>query len=335
MTQPLVEVLRGERVESAHFGRLAVVSPEGEVVLGVGDVESPFYVRSTLKPVQALPFVLTGAWAAHGGNPAWLAVACGSHQGTPMHRALVAAMLEAGGLDAGLLRCGAHVPYDEAEAARLVREGLAPDALHCNCSGKHAGMLLACRAAGWALEGYDLPGHPLQRQVKAALAELIGRPEESLEHAVDGCGVPTYRLSARELGLVFSRFASRARLPASVPSEAAAAIVSAMRAVPEAVSGPGRLDTVLMGEPGAGLWAKIGGEAVHAGAWLPRGLGWGLKIDDGGKRAVGPALGAVLGALAHPAASAASLRTHFAPVVRNNRGEAVGALRALPLEAGR
>ena len=30
-----------------------------------------------------------------------------------------------------------------------------------NCSGKHAGMLAACRANGWPFAGYRLPDHPV------------------------------------------------------------------------------------------------------------------------------------------------------------------------------
>lgn len=329
----LVRALRGAHVESEHRGRLAVVDADGRVLLAAGDIDARFFVRSTLKPVQALPFVTSGAWARYGADPAWLAIACGSHAGTPRHRALVFAMLEAAGLDLTALRCGAHEPYDADEARRLVREDQAPDAAHCNCSGKHAAMLLACREAGWPVEGYDLPDHPLQRAVKGALGALVGRPEAELEFAVDGCGVPTYRLSARELGLIFARLGTGRHLPGAVPAAAAEAIVAAMRQEPEAVSGAGRLDAALMRAPEAGLWAKSGGEAVHAGAWLERGLGWGLKIDDGGRRGIAPALGAMLDTLGHPAARADGLQTHFAPVVRNNRGEAVGALEGVRPEA--
>ena len=68
-----------------------------------------------------------------------------SHNGEPVHVGTVRAVLERAGLDADALRNPPGWPLDaESMAASQHKHKL----LH-NCSGKHAGMLLACVRAGW------------------------------------------------------------------------------------------------------------------------------------------------------------------------------------------
>jgi L-asparaginase II len=53
----LVEVVRGELVESIHRGRVAITDASGKLVRSLGDVDRPVYPRSALKPIQALPLI--------------------------------------------------------------------------------------------------------------------------------------------------------------------------------------------------------------------------------------------------------------------------------------
>ena len=207
----LVEVLRGGVVESRHRGAVAVVDADGGAVLALGDVERPVFPRSAVKALQALPLVESGAADRFGLTDEELALACASHSGEPGHVAAAQAMLARAGLDAAALRCGAHAPIHQPSAAALVRAGAEPSALHNNCSGKHAGFLcLACAARCRSARLCD-PGHPVQREVRAAIESVSGAQLSDDRRGVDGCSVPTWAMPLRA-----SRAApSRASAPAT------------------------------------------------------------------------------------------------------------------------
>ena len=57
----VVEVWRGDRVESSHRGAGAVVDSAGGLVFAFGDIERPIYPRSAVKAFQALPLIESGA----------------------------------------------------------------------------------------------------------------------------------------------------------------------------------------------------------------------------------------------------------------------------------
>jgi L-asparaginase II len=319
----LMAVLRAGRVESAHYGHLVAVTPEGETLASFGDPGFPFYARSTMKPVQLLPLLLSGAADAYALPEACLAVAAGSHAGQDIHVAAVDELLERAGVSADALQCGTHAPLHEPTAQALIREGRSPDVRQCNCSGKHAAMLAVCRHEGWDLATYRSPDHPLQQWIRSLIAELADLPAEALAFGVDGCGVPVWHLPLDRLARIFARLTSPTGLRAEL-RPAAERVVAAMTARPELVSGPGRVDTELMIAGLGGLVAKIGGEGVHAGGVRGAGIGWAMKVVDGNRRAIAPALAAMLAALGRPVAVHEALQTHVAPVVKNNRGEIVG-----------
>lgn len=323
----LAAVLRADRLESAHYGHLVLVSPDGQVLQSHGDPDQPIYARSTLKPVQILPLFLTGAADAYGLPDTALAVGMASHAGQPMHVEAVDDLLERAGLSADMLQCGTHMPLHEPTAHALIRDGLAPDVRQCNCSGKHAAMLAVCRHEGWDLSTYRDPDHPLQRWIRELLGRLADCGPADIGHGVDGCGVPVWNLPLSRLALIFARLTN----PDSLDGDMRRAVERAMTmmtAHPALISGPGRLDTELMIAGAGQLVAKIGGEGVHAGGLKGANLGWAMKVIDGNRRAIGPALSAALSQAGHPLTAHEALRTHLAPVVKNNRGEIVGLVEA-------
>src|SRR5215211_4832521 len=95
----LVEVTRGNLVESRHRGTIVVVDADGATRLSLGDAGQPVYPRSAVKPLQALPLIESGAAERYGFGDAELALACASHGGEPAHVATAQRMLAATGLD--------------------------------------------------------------------------------------------------------------------------------------------------------------------------------------------------------------------------------------------
>jgi L-asparaginase II len=310
---PLAAVRRGALVESVHRGRLAVCDPEGNVLEAMGDPEAYIYARSSAKPFQALPLVLSGAAEAFGLTDEELAVACASHNAEEPHLAAVRSILEKAGLTEDDLQSGAHLPLYEPVADKLIRSGEDPRPIHGNCSGKHAGMLAVCVHEGYETATYRDPGHPLQRRILGLIAEVCGLREDEVLIAGDNCGVPAFALPLRSLATGLARVATRNALPDEL-ALAALRIGDAMREHPFMVAGTGRFDTDLMRS--TDLLVKGGAEAVLA---VGSRDGWGmvLKISDGALRGVRPVALAALGGMGVEVPEAVS-------DVRGLHGEKVG-----------
>lgn len=256
-----------------------MLAADGSVILAVGHVSEPVYPRSSNKPVQAAAMIRCGLNLP--GN--LLSLAAASHSGEQFHVAGVREILAGAGLSEDALRCPPALPIDEAAARQLVRQGGQPDRVHMNCSGKHAGMLATCVAAGWPTVSYLNPRHPLQREIRKTLARLAG--ERVAGVGVDGCGAPLFALSLTGLARAFR---AAVLAPAGSPERR---VADSMRAHPEWCSGTRRPDRALMTAV-PGLLAKSGAEGVQAFA-LPDGRAAAFKIEDGASRPV-PALAVAL-----------------------------------------
>jgi L-asparaginase II len=266
-----VVVRRGAVVEAVHRVHAATTWGESH-----GDSALEFLLRSSVKPLQAIPFVE----GYHELDDDEIAIACASHHAEPAQLAAVRKVLA---------RAGATV--DDLENG--TQEGRPDGRLGHNCSGKHAGMLAACRAHGWPLHPYRDPAHPLQVRIAGMVGEAV---------AVDGCGLPTFASNLAAAAALLTRTPPRIR--------------AAMQARPELVGASrGAPDTDLM-RAREGWIAKGGAEGLFCAAH-DDGRAFALKAEDGSYRAIGPALGALLGIDA------------FREVpVMNSLGETVGSISA-------
>jgi L-asparaginase II len=329
----LVEIRRGPVTESIHHGHLIAIDGDGQTVAQLGAPERVTYLRSSAKPFQALPLITTGAADRFHFSTEELAIACGSHNGDPLHTRTVQSMLRKIGLSESALKCGTHEPYSPEAAHQLRERREKPNVLHNNCSGKHAGMLALALHLGAEIETYDEPEHPVQVAITRVIEQFSGLPQKSIRVGVDGCGVPVHGVPVQAMALMYARLIMP---PANYDGKTRAAcerIVSAMKAYPEMIGGETEsLDTALMRIVPGGLIAKAGAEGLFTAGVMPsekwpRGLGLALKIEDGdkGSRARRPAVVETLhqlGVLADTAVSA--LASFSKPMITNHRGEAVG-----------
>jgi L-asparaginase II len=269
--EPIVRVVRSGLEESLHLGHVAVCDADGRLVAWVGDPDRPFYIRSCLKPVQA---AISLRAIGEELPDDLVAVMCASHNGERVHLEAVRALLRRGGLGPSALQTPADRPLDQASAARS--RGRSP--LYHNCSGKHAGMLLACVRRDWPTGTYRSRSHPLQRRVFTSVEDLAS---ERPRVGVDGCGLPVHGLPLRAIATMYARLSL-------ADDEHVTRAVRAMRAEPYLVGGRGRDDTAVM-QAAADIVMKEGAEALDCAVSLSAGLGVAAKVADGGYRAAGPA----------------------------------------------
>ena len=344
----LVEVTRGRpgHYETRHTGSISVVDGSGSEFASLGDTARAFPLRSAAKPFQLLPYLLDGLHLAHPHGSEELqpdlAVMMASHAGEPMHTTRVAEILESIGLTADSLLCGTHWPYNEAAREELIRLGQTPNALHSNCSGKHAGMLAVCQQRGWPLQSYLDADHPLQRRIHDIIATLSGESKTPLPHSIDGCSLPTYWLSIRGLARLFAALTYPQGAPPlenRAVDEVLGLLFTAATRHPQMVGGTDRLDTRLMKAFSGRLFAKSGAAGIYAMGLaacdaFPRGLGIALKVEDGDSDSRVRALLACeilrqIGVLPEAPENEDPLSEIANATVRNVRGLAVGEYRPI------
>ncbi len=264
---------------------------DGAVVAEAGDSGLVAFMRSSSKPLQAIPL----ARARADADDRDLAIASASHLADETQLAAVRALLAKAPADEDELECGP--------------EGDPPSRLRHNCSGKHAGMLAVCRAKGWRSEGYRLEGHRVQREMLALHAEAAEVVEDEIPTAVDGCGVVTFALPLERMAYAFARLGGL---------DGGDRVAAAMRSHPDLIRGPLASDTRLM-KALPGWIAKGGAEGLLCASG--DGIGVALKVEDGSGRALGPAAAAFFGRLDLELGDLAVLS------LDNSRGERVGDVR--------
>ena len=251
---------RGDLVDQIHRGHIAVTDHTGRILWKLGDPERLTFARSSAKPLQAIPVAESGALEHYGITPQELAVICSSHNGEPFHVKAVESILHKAGLSPDQLCCGSEYPmYVPAEDALKIA-GIPRAPIYCDCSGKHAGMLITARHLGESLEGYTALEHPVQQRILSVFAEMCGVETSDVQLAVDGCGVPVHALPLYRLAQGYARM--------SLPQ--------------------------LMAAFGDRIFCKSGASAFYAVGIKDKGIGIALKMEDGASSIVPYAILSVL-----------------------------------------
>ncbi|MBS1301831.1 asparaginase [Loktanella sp. SALINAS62] len=320
---PLVDVIRGDLLESQHAGHAVVCDDTGQIVHAWGDPGAVIFPRSSCKMIQALPLIESGAADAHGLTPEHLALSCASHQGAHIHTDRVRVWLDTLGLRDDDFRCGPQWPADLPARDEIIRAHARPCQIHNNCSGKHTGFLTLNRHIGGGAD-YELVDHPVQQACKQAFEEVT--EETSPGYGIDGCSAPNFATSVHGLARAMAAFAS-AGDRSDTRSQAMVRLTQAMAMHPALVAGETRACTDLMRAMDGRVAIKTGAEAVFIAIIPEKKLGVALKIVDGSTRAAESAIAAILVKLGVLDADHPATRARMAPDIRNWRGTLCGHIR--------
>ncbi len=281
---PLIQLNRGGTLECLHFGAIAVVNTQDRLLAHSGDADWLTFSRSTLKALQALPFMQADGPKQFGFSQEQIALMCASHSGEEQHISQVQGMLDKTGLTYKALRCGCHVP----RFYSLLDIAPPPDAVfddrHNNCSGKHAGFLAYCVQHGLSLDDYIDPMHPLQQAIRLEVARAVGMDANDFKMGIDGCSAPNYALPLSRLAYGYARLASGMR--DAEFGDSFHALGQAMTAHPDLVSGTGRNDLAFMRAGRADWVSKVGADGVQVLGSKSRGEAFAIKIIDANKDAL-------------------------------------------------
>jgi L-asparaginase II len=284
---PLAQATRGGLVESVHYGAIAIADAQGNLYASCGDPLLVSYLRSSSKPLQAIPLIELGGVERFNLTQQEIALTCASHDGTDMHVQVVKSLQQKTGLQESDLLCGTHPVSDKATAEAMLLRGEVPTPNRHNCSGKHCGFLAQAVMRNLPKEDYLNPSLPLQQTVIQTFAEMCRLQPEQVQIGVDGCSAPVFAVPLQNAACAVARLCDPAELPPA-RAKACRLIYASMNAYPEMVAGYGDFDTKLM-QAGAGkIITKRGAEGYQIIGLLPGALGPGspalgvaIKISDG------------------------------------------------------
>jgi len=259
-----VRLLREGIIESRHYVQAVVSDDRGRMLSVAGDGEISTFVRSALKPFQALAVAATGTLERFNLSDRDLAIMCSSHQGLPEQVRQAFHILWRCDIDPTALQC----PTPEGKRSPLEH----------NCSGNHAGMLAICQNSNFPLSSYLQRNHPVQELILNKVADLLKMPAAEFIAARDDCGAPTYFMQLGQIAALYAKLASGNSLELE-------RILRAMTHHPGLIAGDNHFDTELVRLTAGELVSKSGAEGVQCVARVGEGLGLAIKVADGAKRA--------------------------------------------------
>jgi len=287
---PLVEVTRGDVVESIHFGAAAIFDQKTQLILTYGSVHHPVYLRSSAKPLQALALLEMGGDMHFGLDLRDIALMCASHSGTDQHVEALQSFQQKVGVREADLQCGTHQPLDKETVVQLCKAGQEPSPLRHNCSGKHTGMLALSQLIRAPSDNYLEASHPAQQRILQTCAEMMDLEISDLHLGTDGCSAPVFAAPMCNAAMAYARLCHPDDLPEK-RARACRLVVEAMSQHADMVAGPGKFDTLLMQALPGKVICKSGAEGFLAIGIIPNAikpgspaLGITLKISDGDER---------------------------------------------------
>lgn len=276
----LVEVIRGDVLESFHRGSICIVNESGDIIFSKGNVQQICYPRSAMKLLQVIPLIVNGGIQQFNLTPKEIAVMCGSHNAEAEHLETVRSILQKIGCNEDDLNCGAQYPTYKKDADEMLIQGMKPGPIHNNCSGKHAGMLASCKLLGTDIKNYLHAEHPAQQEIRKVCALFYEYPEVEMTIALDGCSAPIFSIPVYNQALAYKNLVSAKKFGAAY-EDACMIIINAISAYPQMIAGTKRYCTDMMKITAPRVIGKTGAEGIFCMAFTKEKIGICIKIDDG------------------------------------------------------
>lgn len=321
MKEGLVLVKRGDYVESFHRIHVAVVDSKGELIFKKGKEDLFVCMRSSAKPLQAIPVVLHDIDKKFDLTEKELAIFCGSVNGEEFQIDTIRNILDKGEIDEGYLKCGPTYPSYKKYAEKLKSEGIKPAPIYHNCAGKHTGMLLVCKGRDLDLHNYYKIDHPLQREILDIVSDYSELKKDEVKVVIDGCGLPVYFMPLKNIAIAYKNLS----LKLEIKDSKVRRLMEAALKNPEMIGGTDRLCTDIIKVTEGRIFAKVGAEALYAAFNSKTKEALALKVEDGGQRALNIFMVTLLDKLGWLYKDELeSLKKYINLPIKNSRSEVVG-----------
>ncbi len=257
----LAKVFRKDKLESVHYG-IACHMKEGEILNSWGDIDFKCFTRSMIKPIQTK---VSLSILEESLEDEFLAIASASHTCEPMQLEFIHKLAKKFNLFEGQIQVGLE------KNKKIVLESR----FEHNCAGKHLLMLAAAKKQGFHLDDYLKEDHPIQQAVEKEIMHLLGR-DQPLDKAIDGCGLPTYYMSIKEMAALFLGMLKDSLYDG---------IFRSMNEYPVIIGGEHQIDSLIMYHHPGKFIAKGGAEGLMMVVNLEKKESLVIKIIDGSHRA--------------------------------------------------
>ncbi|MFC5649661.1 asparaginase [Paenibacillus solisilvae] len=323
MDEILVEEYRGSLVENVHRGHICGVGEGGAVRYEVGDAASLTYMRSSGKPVQAIPAIMQGVDIAYALKEKEIAVMTGSHRAESFHVEALETLMSKIGIQEEQLVCLPAYPLGENAKNQLIAEGKPKRRIYHNCSGKHLGILSLCKHKGYSTDDYTEPDHPVQQQIVKVLSYLSEVPVDEIVIGTDGCGCPVYAIPLKSMAYVYLKLTCPELIEDAAIRETVRKISGWMSRNPEMVAGTDRICSTLLLDDN--IFAKGGAKGVYCFGLKREKLGFAIKITDGSEEEWPLVVAAILEQIGYARQETIASLYRLAPVaIMNDNNRIVG-----------
>jgi L-asparaginase II len=265
----IVDSSRGPIIENSHQVVYALVNLKGDVVDYHGSYDLVVTPRSSVKWLQAIPFVLSGAVEKFQLDETHIALACSSHKAQPHHLESLKKWMDKIKISEAALECGPALPTQSP--------------ISHNCSGKHLGFLSTALMANLELKGYTDELHGIQVLQKKIMTEIFGMDFFKIPHGGDGCGIPTFGVPLLKLATAMNYLVRNDISDAH--KVAAIKILNAIKNFPEYVSGQQELSTLVTQITQGQCLLKTGADGIYTGLIPEKGSSFAVKCVDGNAKA--------------------------------------------------
>ncbi|NPD47538.1 asparaginase [Lentimicrobium sp. S6] len=328
MAKKLIEITRGDVVETIHYGDVVVVNSKGDIQYHYGDPNKYTYWRSAAKPIQAFNVILSGAADKYKFTKAEIAIMCASHYGEKFHIKTIESILSKIGLTEEAILGGTVTSLSTNYALELAANQIQLNPMYSDCSGKHVGKLSICQHKGYPTESYKELNHPVQQEILEVIAEMCEVEKEDITIGIDGCSVPVHAMPLKNMALAYARLANPTHLNPPY-KEASERIFTAMCAHPEMVSGTNGFCSELIAASNGKLVGKVGAEGVYCVGIKDKDIGFAIKMESGNMAVLAPVVLQVLQDLEVLDSSELQALSKYHPMQNtNDLKQVVGEIRA-------
>ncbi len=287
MAEKLIEITRGQIVESIFRGDVVVVNNRAETLYELGEANKITYMRSAAKPIQAMNVLISGAADRYKLSNQELAVICSSHYGEEPHRLAVNSILTKIGLNAENILGGVVPSLSYKYALAVARANIELTPLFSDCSGKHAGMLAVCQHKNYRIDNYLDIDNPCQQEILNIFSFFTEVPRQEILLGIDGCSAPVHALPLKNMALAFAKLSNPENLDAEMQKNCNR-IFESMTENPFMVAGTDGFCSDLIKFSKGKLIGKIDAEGVYCIGVKNRNIGIALKIESGAMYVIPP-----------------------------------------------